>query len=154
MSKFQIPRPIITRRSGVTLIETLVALGLLVSLLLMWRPVVVSMGNWQWRDGEALDVMAFKQAVENQLPTTNRIEVKDDRLVLHYETIDKIVRLYNGDNGSQLVLSLSDGQGYEPLLVNVKAMSWQWLNHAAKYTLTMKSGRVYEGVITDAEIAR
>ncbi|WP_369385892.1 competence type IV pilus minor pilin ComGF [Lacticaseibacillus manihotivorans] len=61
---------------------------------------------------------------------------------------------YSGKSGDLLIFTRANNEGYEPVLTDVAAVAWTEVDHAVKYTVTMKSGRIYEGVIVDGEKAR
>lgn len=153
-SKWLIRRSILLRRSGVTLIETLVALGLLISLLMMWRPVVLGISRFAWRDAEALDIATFEQVTQRLVASDDTVIVKDGRLAIEKLNQEKTVKNYSGPTGGQLVYTSADNKGYEPVLTQVSEVSWEQLALGVKYTITMKSGRVYEGVIVSGEKTR
>lgn len=153
-SKWPIRQPTSLKRSGVTLIETLVALGLLVGMFMMWQPVVRSLGQFRWRDSEVLAVNAFAQAVQKQVTTGDTLALDDARLVIQKGASNKTVQKYSGKSGELMIFSTTDHGGFEPILTDVDSCQWRLVDSAATYILTMKSGRVYEGVIISDEKTR
>lgn len=152
--KWSIPRPGTRKRSGVTLIETVVALGLLVGMFLMWQPVVSSLSQFTWRDAEELNVAIFEQVTQQLVSATDTVTVEEGRLVITKPATEKTIKNYSGKSGDLLIFTRANDAGYEPVLTDVANVAWTKADHAVKYTVTMKSGRIYEGVIVDGEKAR
>ncbi|QFQ92048.1 hypothetical protein LM010_11735 [Lacticaseibacillus manihotivorans] len=152
--KWSILRPSTRKRSGVTLIETIVALGLLVGMFLMWQPVVSSLSQFTWRDAEELNVATFEQVTQQLVSSTDTVTVDEGRLVITKPATEKTIKNYSGKSGDLLIFTRANNEGYEPVLTDVAAVAWTEVDHAVKYTVTMKSGRIYEGVIVDGEKAR
>lgn len=136
------------------MIETLVALGLLVAMLVMWQPVVASLGQLTWRDAEALKVATFERITQNQVATEGTVSIDAGRLVITQSTKTKTLKYYSGNSGAALIFTRADDAGFEPVLTEVDQVAWTKLDHAVKYTVTMKSGRIYEGVIVDGAKTR
>ncbi|WP_125708157.1 competence type IV pilus minor pilin ComGF [Lacticaseibacillus porcinae] len=137
------------KRSGVTMIETLIALGLLITMFTLWEPVIAIMGKMTWVDAELLSVSTFQQAVQNQVAADETLTIDDNQLVIAPGSRDKTVERYTNDTEKMLRFATKESGGHEPLLLNVAAIKWQAAPHAVKYHLTMVSGRIYEGVIVD-----
>ena len=137
-----------------TLIETIVALGLLVAMFLMWQPVVSSFSQFTWRDTEELNVATFEQVTQQLVSATDTVTVEEGRLVITKPATEKTIKNYSGQSGDLLIFTRANDEGYEPVLTNVAKVAWTEVEHAVKYTVTMKSGRIYEGVIVDGEKAR
>lgn len=131
------------------MIETLVALGLLITMLALWQPVIAGMGKMTWVDAELLSVTTFQQAVQNQVATDETLAIDDNQLVIAPGSRDKTVERYTNDTEKMLRFATKESGGHEPLLLNVATVKWQIAPHGVKYRLTMVSGRIYEGVIVD-----
>jgi competence protein ComGF len=153
-SRWSTRQQISPKRSGVTLIETLIALGLLAGMFLMWHPVMAALSRLAWHDAEALNVAHFEKVVQNLTTDEDIVSVDKDRLVIEKPEKTKTVKSYSGQSGDLLMFTRADGEGYEPVLTDVRKVAWTQYELGVKYTVTMKSGRIYEGVIVDGEKTR
>lgn len=120
----------------------------------MWRPVLVSLGKLNPPDAELLAVETFEQAVQNEVTSNDSLTVDLQKLIIKNDSRTKTVQKYSGDSGDMMIFSTPDRGGFEPILTEVYQVKWTPLDHAVAYHLTMKSGRIYEGVIVDGEKAR
>lgn len=154
-------------RPGMTLIETIVALGLLIFLIGLWLPLLRQVMTWSWPDAELQAVLTFEVNLQEkadaatsfaapgndlQLTTKDVPFTKDGQhgikdvvqTVTHYQK-----EPHTAANPPMLRMTTIDGSGHMPLLLGAKTVSWRQQPNGVSYTITMISGRRYEGMILD-----
>lgn len=77
-----------------TLIETLIALGLLAGMFLMWHPVMAALSRLAWHNAEALNVAHFEKVVQNLITDEDIVSVDKDRLVIEKPENENCQKLF------------------------------------------------------------
>jgi competence protein ComGF len=125
------------KTSGFTLIECLLALVVLSVSLLMVDGIIkqIPQVNQQLSDRKDQEWHIFLLQLERELATCTYISVSDYTLFLrsaenNIVTIDRI-------NG---VIRKRDNGGYQPLLTEVRGLSYQKVNESIRFTVTFENG--------------
>lgn len=134
---------------GTTLIETLVALGLLVVLIGLSTPLVRLAAQARWQDGEFQAVAAFDESLQARADSAAALQVTAQGLLItNGQTVQRL-ELYRKSGADPIMLRVTDvdKKGHMPMLVGVQTIQWQQHDKVIGYQLTMASGRRYEGVV-------
>ncbi|WP_461213341.1 hypothetical protein [Lacticaseibacillus sp. GG6-2] len=136
-------------RQGTTLIETLVALGLLVLLIGLGTPLLRLAAQSRWQDGEFQAVAAFDESLQTSAEETTILQLTTDILKFtNGETVQWLVFYQKSDADPGMLRMIDiDQNGHMPMLIGVQAIRWQQHDRTISYLLTMASGRRYEGVV-------
>lgn len=141
-------RRISRSRRGTTLIETLVAVGLVVVLIGLSTPLVRLAAAFQFQDGEFQTVAAFDESLQT-IAAAKTLRVSGRSLILTDDQGSQHLELYRKTSADPPMLRVVTGakKGHMPMLIGVQTIQWQQSGQDARYELTMASGRRYEGVV-------
>ncbi|WP_125705533.1 type II secretion system protein [Lacticaseibacillus daqingensis] len=139
----------LARRDAFTLVEALVALGVLASVALLWRPLVRAASTAPGQDAQMLrlyqaqhDLQAYVKDATIE-PTSTGQGLVIHKAMKRYE----LGYYYRLGGWQQLRLTTSDG-GYQPVLLDVTEVAFTTVRpNVVAFTWRLQSGLMLEGVL-------
>lgn len=134
-----------------SLVEVVIGLGLMMVVLLLWRPLLTGIQRFTQQDQYLIQALQAEQDLQADVYAhkMKQLELKDNRVRLQgqdgAETKIYAYEFYAKRGKEGIIRSRTNDDGHVPLFMQVKSAKFQAAPQGFLYTLRLKSAQPFEG---------